>query len=157
LRIVSLDVSREARGVSVRLGAMQFIRILGHSSEAALRVKASTAPFALAMAVWLGNPCDAATLENRTMLLLPLALPEGASAALIKGTAAFTAIAADKKFSEYASRKSAPDVALRGLRGMEPTAYTRPEIGAFDATPFTAASTLSGMLQSTTVNGHSPS
>ena len=72
----------------------------GDSSAAALRVKASSAPLALAMAAWLGKPCAQATVEKSTTEPL---------LAASAGAAALTASAALRKFRLQASEKSLAD------------------------------------------------
>jgi len=141
--MVSLEVILEARGVSVREGAMQFTRILGLSSLAALRVKASRAPLAEAMATWLGKPWAHATVLKNTT-------EPGVGPLERAGVAAFRARAAERKFRLYAAVKSLGVVDLRGFSGMDPTAYTKPRSGP---RPFTAGSTNSGLDRSRRVNG----
>ena len=51
----------------VKLGAIQFILMLGANSAANASVKPSTAPFAEDTIAWLGKPCLTATVENNTI------------------------------------------------------------------------------------------
>ena len=51
----------------VKLGAIQFIRILGASSAAKATVKPSIAALADEIILWFVNPFFAATVENRTI------------------------------------------------------------------------------------------